>query len=80
MATALTKSAPGPPTRHLLGSQGSSIYPFNFYSTTYSVQHGRHPTYPNPKFHHKGTGYIANFRPTVYYNKQVDQTENPTVA
>ena len=77
---AVTKRAQGPPTRHILASEGPSSYPLHFYSTTYSVQHSRNPTYPSSSFRHKGTGYVANFRPSVFYNRDIDKTQTPSIA
>ena len=85
-ATKLTKMASipkksqGPATRHLLASEGPSSYQLNFYSTTYSTKYPKSEKFPSASFRHKGTGYSANFRPTVYYNKEVDRTQNPTIA
>lgn len=80
MATAFSKSSIGPGTRHILASQGPSAYPLNFYSTTYSTQHGRAAPCLSKDWRHKGTGYSANFRPAVYYNKETDLRENPSIA
>ena len=49
----MSKLAHGPGTWHVLGSKGSPNYPLHFYSTTYSVVHGRDGDYGTMSFRHK---------------------------
>lgn len=80
MATAITKRAHGIGTKHVLVSNGPSVDPMHAYSSTYSVQFGQIKPCLSSVFRHKGTGYAANFRPAIYYNKKVDSLQNPAVA
>lgn len=75
----LAKGSVGPATHHILASTGPGSYPFDQYSTTYSVQYNRKAKH-EASFRHKGTGYAANFRPTVYYSKEADKSDNPMLA
>ena len=80
MATTLTKGANGIGSNNVLVSNGQSIDPIHGYSSTYMVQFGRRQPSISSTFRHKGTGYAANFRPAVYYNKKVDDLQNPQVS
>lgn len=83
-ATSMAKSSTGPATRHILASHGPTSYQYDFYATTYSTQHGAagKPLQNTGKttFRHKGTGYSANFRPAVYYDRKADLMEFPNIA
>lgn len=76
----VAKGPQGPPTRHILASDGPSSYHLNFYSTNYSVHYPKKTPSSATAFRHKGTGYLANFRPAIYYNQEVDKTQNPSIA
>ena len=80
MATIVTKRAHGIGSKHVLASDGPSIDPVNTYSSTYAVQFGQRKPIISSMFRHKGTGYAANFRPAVYYNKKVDELQNPELS
>lgn len=75
-----TKGPVGPATRHVLASTGPGSYPYDQYSTTYSVHYNPRKTSATVTFRHKGTGYAANFRPAVYYSKAADKDDNPKIA
>ncbi|CAG2189017.1 PPP1R32 [Mytilus edulis] len=52
-----------------------------FYITQNSTTYGRYHEKFKPRTgRHTGTGYSANFRPAVYYNQRLDQSDNPTLA
>ena len=69
----------GAPTQHMLASRGAEKDRLNFYSTTYSINHGK--TGFNPRSgKHYGTGYLANFRPATYYTRSVDEHDNPVLG
>ncbi|XP_062510540.1 stabilizer of axonemal microtubules 4-like [Corticium candelabrum] len=69
----------GPATAHILVSRGSEIGRLNFYSTNYSTSYGQNGFLPRTKKHH-GTGYLTNFRPAVYYTRNVDEMDYPLMG
>ena len=80
MATIVTKRAHSIGSKHVLVSDGPPVDPMRAYSSTYSVYFGQRKPTISSTFRHKGTGYQANFRPAVYYNKKIDQLQNPEVS
>ena len=69
----------GPGNWHVMSSNGPSTRALDFYSTCYSTVHGKETIRSDKVPRHRGTGYEANFRPTVYYSKQVDMIDNPAI-
>lgn len=66
---------------HIKASQGPDINMMKFYITQNSTTYGRYHEKFKPRTgRHTGTGYSANFRPAVYYNQRLDQSDNPTLA
>lgn len=66
---------------HIKASQGPDINMMKFYITQNSTTYGRyHEKFKPRSGRHTGTGYLSNFRPAVYYNQRLDQTDNPTLA
>lgn len=52
-----------------------------FYVTSNSTTYGKNWENFKPKQgKHSGTGYQSNFRPGVYYNKKVDDLDNPVMG
>ena len=69
----------GPSNWHVMSSNGPSTHSLEFYSTCYSTVHGKQTVHSDKVLRHRGTGYDANFRPTIYYSKQVDTLDNPAM-
>ena len=75
----MAKLSYGPGNWHVMSSNGPSTRALDFYSTCYSTVHGKETIRSEKVPRHRGTGYEANFRPTVYYSKQVDMIDNPAI-
>lgn len=71
----------GTRTAHIQASHGADTNMMKFYVTQNSTTYGKHYENFKPRpGRHSGTGYLANFRPGVYYNNRLDQQDNPTLA
>ncbi|XP_076804107.1 stabilizer of axonemal microtubules 4-like [Clavelina lepadiformis] len=69
----------GPCTYLIKCSNGADNNQLNFYSTSYSSFYGKEdfqPTSPKPK----GTGYLANSRPGLYYSRTIDNFDAEKVG
>lgn len=75
----MSKFSLGPCSDAVKRSSGAGVYPFNFYSSTYSTGYGREGFTPRSAMH-TGTGYKSNFRPTIYYSAKLDDKDNPTLG
>ena len=69
----------GPGNPHVLQSKGADTHLMKFYITEYSTNYGKDGFIPRDGKHH-GTGYKSNFRPGVYYNRRLDELDNPTMG
>ena len=77
-----TKALPyGPGNVHLLQSKGPDHHITKFYITEYSTnyKHGSDRFVPR-EGKHVGTGYKSNFRAGVYYNRRIDEVDNPNMG
>lgn len=71
----------GTRTAHIGASYGPDTNMMKFYVTQNSTTYGKYFDKFKPRpGKHTGTGYLANFRPAVYYNNRLDQQDNPTLA
>lgn len=71
----------GPRNVHIQKSQGADTNIMKFYITQNSTTYGKHWQNFKPRMgRHVGTGYSANFRPQVYYSRQLDEVDNPTMG
>ncbi|XP_052807278.1 protein phosphatase 1 regulatory subunit 32-like isoform X2 [Mya arenaria] len=71
----------GTRTAHIQSSHGPDTNMMKFYVTQNSTTYGKHYENFKPRpGRHSGTGYLANFRPGVYYNSRLDHQDNPTLA
>jgi len=68
----------GQGTKHIKASGGPETHHLSHYATTYSNVHAIPEFKPRPNTH-SGTGYLANFRPAVYYNESIDKMDNPEI-
>lgn len=69
----------GPANEHVLASKGADTETTKFYITEYSSNHGQENFSPrNGK--HVGAGYKSNIRPGVYYSRNLDELDNPTIG
>lgn len=68
----------GQGTKHIKASGGPDTHHLSHYATTYSNVHAIPEFKPRPNTH-SGTGYLANFRPAVYYNESIDKMDNPEI-
>lgn len=68
----------GQGTKHIKASRGPETDHLSHYATTYSNVHAIPDFKPRPHTH-SGTGYLANFRPAVYYNESIDKMDNPEI-
>jgi len=70
----------GPRNVHIQKSQGADTNIMKFYitqnSTTYGARYDKFVPRPG---RHRGTGYLSNFRPGVYYNRRLDDVDNPAM-
>ena len=69
----------GPGNAHVLQSKGADTHLMKFYITEYSTNYGKDGFIPRDG-KHQGTGYKSNFRPGVYYNRRLDELDNPTMG
>lgn len=69
----------GPGNAHILQSKGADIGVMKFYCTEYSTRYGQEGFNPRSG-DHTGTGYQSNFRPGVYYNRRLDELDNPVMG
>lgn len=69
----------GPPTKHVLQSHGADCDLHKFYITEYSTNYALEDYVPSCGKHY-GTGYKSNFRPGAYYNRCLDELDNPTIG
>ncbi|KAL3884068.1 hypothetical protein ACJMK2_030290 [Sinanodonta woodiana] len=66
---------------HINASHGPDTNMMKFYITTNSTTYGKHWENFRPRpGRHTGTGYSSNFRPAVYYNKRLDDQDNPVLS
>lgn len=73
----MVKFPTGTVTPHIKQSQGGDTNPLKFYSTTNETTFGAHWSNTEPRNgKHTGTGYLANFRPGVYYSANLDRIDN----
>ncbi|XP_064627223.1 stabilizer of axonemal microtubules 4-like isoform X2 [Lineus longissimus] len=71
----------GPPNRHVQKSNGADTNIMKFYCTQNSTTYGSNwPKFQPRSARHVGTGYLANFRPGVYYSERLDQLDNPVMG
>jgi len=68
----------GQGTKHIKSSNGPDTSHLSHYTTTYAAQHSKEGFTPRPATH-AGTGYLANFRPGVYYAESLDHVDNPEI-
>ena len=68
----------GQGTKHIKASAGPDTHHLSHYATTYANVHAIPEFKPRPNTH-SGTGYLANFRPAVYYNESIDKMDNPEI-
>ena len=68
----------GQGTKHIKASNGPDTDHLSHYATTYSNVHAIADFKPRPHTH-TGTGYLANFRPAVYYRESMDKLDNPEI-
>ena len=68
----------GQGTKHIKASGGPDTNHLSHYATTYSSNHAIADFKARPKTH-SGTGYLANFRPVVYYSQSLDKLDNPEI-
>jgi len=68
----------GQGTKHIKSSNGPDTSHLSHYSTTYASHHAVPDFTPRTKLP-TGTGYLANFRPVVYYKESLDQIDNPEI-
>lgn len=77
----MSKVSYGVPTKHILQSKGGDSDIMKFYCTQNETTYGRKFSKFEPrKGKHTGTGYLANFRPGVYYSKRLDDLDNPAMG
>ncbi|EDO43736.1 predicted protein [Nematostella vectensis] len=69
----------GPGNAHMLQSKGADINVMKFYCTEYATRYGEDGFNPRTG-KHLGTGYQSNFRPGVYYNRRLDELDNPAMG
>lgn len=71
----------GSRTSHVQSSHGGDSNIMKFYCTTNATTYGKNwqKFEPRPGMH-RGTGYLSNFRPGVYYNRRLDDVDNPAMA
>ncbi|RUS91534.1 hypothetical protein EGW08_000649, partial [Elysia chlorotica] len=70
----------GPRSLHIQKSQGADTNIMKFYITQNSTTYGaRFDKFQPQQGRHRGTGYLSNFRPAVYYNRRLDDVDNPTM-
>ncbi len=71
----------GVPNKHVLKSHGGDTDVMKFYCTQYGTTYGqKHAKFQPRPGRHTGTGYLANFRPGVYYSARLDAVDNPTMG
>lgn len=69
-----------PQNKHILKSQGADTNIMKFYITQNSTTYGaRYDKFQPHQGKHRGTGYLSNFRPGVYYNRRLDDVDNPAM-
>ena len=77
----MVKLAYGVPSKHILKSQGGDTDLMKFYCTQNATTYGQKWSKFQPRTgKHTGTGYLANFRPGVYYTERLDQLDNPVMG
>ncbi|XP_005090613.1 protein phosphatase 1 regulatory subunit 32 [Aplysia californica] len=70
----------GPRSVHIQKSQGADTNIMKFYITQNSTTYGaRYDKFQPRQGRHRGTGYLSNFRPGVYYNRRLDDVDNPAM-
>uniref|UniRef100_A0A0B7AE96 Uncharacterized protein n=1 Tax=Arion vulgaris TaxID=1028688 RepID=A0A0B7AE96_9EUPU len=70
----------GPQNTHIQKSHGADTNIMKFYITQNSTTYGAHFDKFEPRQScHRGTGYLSNFRPNVYYNRRLDDVDNPAM-
>ncbi|KAK3724554.1 hypothetical protein QZH41_019602, partial [Actinostola sp. cb2023] len=69
----------GPGNAHVLQSKGADVGVMKLYCTEYSSHYGQEGFNPRTG-KHVGTGYQSNFRPGVYYNRKLDELDNPAMG
>ena len=69
----------GKSNKHVNASHGANNNIMKFYITEYSSRLGYDDFEPQ-KGIHVGTGYKSNFRPGVYYCKNIDDVDNPAMG
>ena len=69
----------GRSNKHVAESRGPDNDIMKFYITEYSTKHGIDGFSPR-YVKHNGTGYKSNFRPGVYYNRKLDELDNPVMG
>ncbi|GFR76486.1 protein phosphatase 1 regulatory subunit 32-like [Elysia marginata] len=70
----------GPRSLHIQKSQGADTNIMKFYITQNSTTYGaRFDKFQPQQGRHRGTGYLSNFRPAVYYNRRLDDVDNPAM-
>jgi len=74
----MVKVSLGQGTKHIKASRGPDTNHLSHYATSYASHHAIPDFTPRPKTH-SGTGYLANFRPVVYYKESLDALDNPEI-
>jgi len=70
----------GPRSVHIQKSHGADTNIMKFYVTQNSTTYGSRYDRFQPRYgQHRGTGYLSNFRPAVYYNRRLDDVDNPAM-
>ncbi|CAG5126351.1 unnamed protein product [Candidula unifasciata] len=65
---------------HIQQSLGADTNIMKFYITQNSTTYGaRFENFKPRQDYHRGTGYLSNFRPSVYYNRRLDDVDNPAM-
>ncbi|KAK0041813.1 protein phosphatase 1 regulatory subunit 32 [Biomphalaria pfeifferi] len=76
----MSKLPTGPRNAHIQKSQGADTNIMKFYITQNSSTYGaRFDKFQPHQGHHRGTGYLSNLRPGVYYNRRLDDVDNPAL-
>ncbi|KAH9518464.1 hypothetical protein Btru_016864 [Bulinus truncatus] len=76
----MSKLPTGPRNVHIQKSQGADTNIMKFYITQNSSTYcARFEKFQPNQGHHRGTGYLSNLRPGVYYNRRLDDVDNPAM-
>ncbi|BFZ10010.1 hypothetical protein BsWGS_13049 [Bradybaena similaris] len=76
----MSKLPVGKPNVHVQQSLGPDINIMKFYITQNSTTYGaRFENFKPRQGYHRGTGYLSNYRPSVYYNRRLDDVDNPAM-